>query len=238
MILLATQATHNGISMLWVIMIGLMILSLIVQIQLKSKFKRYSKVPLPYGMTGKDVAERMLRDHGITDVSILCTPGMLSDHYDPARNTVNLSKDVYYGNSIAAAAVAAHECGHAVQYADGYGPVKLRSALVPIVSFSSNIVMWVILAGIIMIETFPQIMLIGICLFALTTLFSFVTLPVEIDASRRAVQWLDHAGITTAETYPMACSALRTAAYTYVIAALTSLATLLYYILIFMGRRD
>lgn len=219
-------------------MIGLMILSFIVQASLTRKFKKYSKVPLPYGMTGKDVAEKMLRDHGIDNVSVVCVAGMLSDHYNPARNTVNLSHDVYFGNSIAAAAVAAHECGHAVQHATAYSWLKMRSALVPFVSFSDKIVMWVLLFGVLMVETFPQLLLFGIFLFALTTLFSLVTLPVEIDASRRAVAWLDTTRIATVETRPMACSALRTAAYTYVIAALTSLATLLYYIMIYLGRRD
>lgn len=228
----------GGMSFAWLIFIGLMILGLVVQANVKAKFRKYSKVPLPDGLTGKDVAERMLRDNGITDVSVLCVPGMLSDHYNPAKHTVNLSKDVYYGNSIAAAAVAAHECGHAVQHARAYVWLKFRSALVPVVSYSDRIVMWVLLAGVLLVETFPSLLLFGICLFALTTLFAFVTLPVEIDASRRAVAWLDTARITTPETYPMACSALRSAAYTYVVAALSSLATLLYYIMIYMNRRD
>ena len=227
-----------GIPMIWVIFIALMILSLAVQTSLKSKFRKYSKVLLPGEMTGRDVAEQMLRDNGIRDVSVVCIPGMLTDHYNPAKRTVNLSKDVYYGNNISAAAVAAHECGHAVQHATAYAWLSMRSALVPFVSAVDRIVMWILLAGVLLVETTPSLLLFGICLFALTTLFTFITLPVEIDASRRAIAWLDSTQIATVETRPMACSALRTAAYTYVIAALTSLATLLYYIMIFLGRRD
>ncbi len=238
MILLQSNVGTGGMPLAWLIFIGLMVMGLIVQANLKSKFRRYSKVPLPNGMTGKDVAEKMLRDHGITDVSVQCVPGMLSDHYNPDKQTVNLSRDVFYGNSIAAAAVAAHECGHAVQHAQAYAWLRLRSSLVPIVSYSDRIVMWVLLAGVLLVETTPSLLLFGICLFALTTLFTLVTLPVEIDASRRAVAWLDTAQITTSETYPMACSALRSAAYTYVVAALSSLATLLYYIMIYLNRRD
>ena len=234
----ANNPANTGIPMIWLIFGALMVLSFIVQASLKRKFNRYAKVPLPYGMTGKDVAEKMLHDHGINDVSVVCIPGMLSDHYNPATKTVNLSQSVFSGNSIAAAAVAAHECGHAVQHATAYSWLKMRSALVPFVSFSDRIVMWVLLAGILMVQTFPQLLLLGILLFAVSTLFSFVTLPVEINASQRAVAWLDNAGIATAETRPMAVSALRSAAYTYVIAALTSLATLLYYILIYLGRRE
>ena len=238
MILLQSTVGTGGISLAWLVFIGLMVMGLIVQANVKNKFKKYSKVPLPNGMTGKDVAEKMLRDHGITDVSVQCVPGMLSDHYNPDKQTVNLSRDVYYGDSIAAAAVAAHECGHAVQHAQAYAWLRLRSSLVPIVSYSDRIVMWVLLAGVLLVETTPSLLLFGICLFALTTLFTLVTLPVEINASRRAVAWLDTAQITTSETYPMACSALRSAAYTYVIAALSSLATLLYYIMIYLNRRD
>lgn len=227
-----------GIPSIWVIMIVLMILSFIVQQSMQSKFKKFSKVPLPYGMTGAQVAEKMLRDNGIYDVSVVCVPGMLTDHYNPAKHTVNLSQEVYHGNSIAAAAVAAHECGHAVQHATSYSWLRMRSALVPFVSFSDRIVMWVLLLGVLMVESFPSLLLLGILLFAVTTLFSFVTLPVEIDASRRAIAWLDTTQIATVETRPMACSALRTAAYTYVIAALSSLATLLYYVMIYLGRRD
>lgn len=238
MIMMYAETASSGLPLIWVIFIALMILSLVVQSSLKSKFRRYSKVEIPDGMTGKDVAEKMLRDHGIRDVSVVCVPGMLSDHYNPAKHTVNLSRDVYYGNNIASAAVAAHECGHAVQHATAYSWIQMRSALVPVVSAVDRIVMWVLLAGVLLVETTPSLLLFGIFLFALTTLFTFVTLPVEIDASRRAIAWLDTTQIATAETRPLACSALRTAAYTYVISALTSLATLLYYIMIFLGRRD
>lgn len=224
--------------MYWIIFIGFALLSWIVSYRLKSKFEKYSKVPLPNGMTGKDVAEKMLHENGIFDVKVVSTPGSLTDHYNPTNQTVNLSESVYYSNSVAAAAVAAHECGHAVQHAKAYGPLKMRSALVPVVSFSSNIMMWVILGGMVMINTFPQLLLFGIILFATTTLFSFVTLPVEIDASRRALVWLSSAGITNVATHDKAEDALRSAAYTYVVAALGSLATLLYYVMIYMGRRN
>ena len=189
-------------------------------------------------MTGREVAEKMLQDHGIYNVTVTSTPGHLTDHYNPTNNTVNLSPEVYNGNSVAAAAVAAHECGHAVQHAVAYAPLQLRSALVPVVSFASNWVQWILLAGIIMVQTMPSILFIGIILFAMTTLFSFITLPVEIDASRRATAWLQRAGITSNYDHPMAVSALRSAAYTYVVAALSSLATLIYYVLIFTGNRD
>jgi Zn-dependent membrane protease YugP len=177
----------------------------------------------------------MLRENGIYDVKVTCTRGHLTDHYNPATKTVNLSESVYNSANIAAAAVAAHECGHALQHATAYAPLRMRSALVPVVSFASNWVMWIILLGLFMIETFPQLMLIGIILFGLTTLFSFITLPVEVNASQRAVAWLRSTGITDNHTTEMASDALRSAAYTYVVAALSSLATLLYYILIFLG---
>ncbi|MDH6305662.1 Zn-dependent membrane protease YugP [Parabacteroides sp. PF5-5] len=222
----------------WIIFIGIAILSWLVSYRLQSKFKKYSQIPVPNGMTGRDVAEKMLRDNGIYDVQVISTPGHLTDHYNPTNHTVNLSESVYNSNSIAAAAVAAHECGHAVQHATAYAPLKMRSALVPIVSFSSNIMTWVLLGGMLLINTFPQLLLFGIILFATTTLFSFITLPVEINASQRAVAWLSNAGITNANTYDKAVDALRSAAYTYVVAALGSLATLLYYIWIFLGRRD
>ena len=212
------------------------ILSYIVQTNLSRKFKAYAKIPLVSGMTGREVAEKMLREHGITNVQVTCTDGFLTDHYNPANGTVNLSEGVYNSRSVAAAAVAAHECGHAVQHAVAYGPLQLRSALVPVVQFASSWVQWVLLAGILLVESFPSLLLIGIVLFAMTTLFSFVTLPVEIDASRRATAWLSNAGMTTVRTHSMAVDALRSAAYTYVVAALSSLATLVYYIMIFMGR--
>lgn len=223
-----------------IIFIAVALVSYLVQANLKSKFKRFSQEPLGNGMTGRDVAIRMLQDNGIYDVQVTSTPGMLTDHYNPANKTVNLSEGVYGSCSVAAAAVAAHECGHAVQHATGYSFLRMRSALVPVVSFSSSIVSWVLLAGIVLIESMPQILGIGIGLFALTTLFSFITLPVEINASQRAVQWLNRAGITYGSTHEHAKEALRSAAYTYVVAALSSLATLLYYVMIFMGqqRRD
>ena len=221
-----------------IIFLGVTILSWVVQANLQSKFKKYSQVPLNGGMTGREVAEKMLRDNGIYNVTVTCTPGHLTDHYNPTNGTVNLSESVYHSNSVAAAAVAAHECGHAVQHAVAYAPLQLRSALVPVVTFASNTVQWVLLAGILLVEVFPALLLIGIGLFALTTLFSFVTLPVEIDASRRATQWLSSAGITSPYNHQMAVSALSSAAYTYVVAAIGSLATLLYYVMIFLGRRD
>lgn len=217
----------------WIIFIAIALASWLVSYSLKRKFEQYSKEALP--MNGRDVAAKMLRDHGITDVQITHIDGQLTDHYNPVTKTVNLSRDVYYGTNVAAAAVAAHECGHAVQHATAYAPLKMRSALVPVVSFASNWMTWILLAGMLMIETFPQILLAGICLFALTTLFSFITLPVEVNASQRAVNWLQESGLTDRETTEMASDALHSAAYTYVVAALSSLATLVYYILIFIG---
>ena len=214
--------------MIWIILISVMILSQLVQTMLQRRFDKYAEIPV--GLTGAEVASRMLAAHGIRDVKIVSIAGKLSDHYDPTTKTVNLSEGVYYGRSVASAAVAAHECGHVVQHATGYAPLKMRSALVPVVSFSSNIVSWVLLAGVILINVMPSLLWLGIGLFALTTLFSFITLPVEINASSRAVAWLDSAGIVGYETKPMAQDALKWAAYTYVIAALGSLATLLYYI--------
>ena len=211
-------------------MIVVMILSMIIQWRLNKKFQEYAAVPLTSGLTGAEVAKKMLYDNGIRDVKIVSVEGTLSDHYNPDTKTVNLSQDVFLGRNVAAAAVAAHECGHALQHAMGYAPLKLRTALVPVVSFASKWVMWVLLAGVLLVEVFPQLLWFGIALFALTTLFSFVTLPVELNASSRAVTWLDTAGIVSYETRPMAASALRWAAYTYVIAALGSLATLMYYI--------
>lgn len=215
-------------SAIWIIMIAVMVLSMIVQNMLQSRFKKYSEVPL--NMTGAEVASRMLAAHGIRDVQIVSIPGKLTDHYDPTTKTVNLSEDVYFGRSVSAAAVAAHECGHVVQHATRYPFLQMRSALVPVVSFSNSIVSWVLLAGVIFIKSFPSLLWIGIGLFAMTTLFSFITLPVEINASSRAVKWLETSGIVTYETKPMAVDALKWAAYTYVIAAIGSLATLLYYI--------
>lgn len=203
---------------------------------LNHRFKQYSKVYLP--LTGKEVAEKMLRDNGITDVKVISTPGRLTDHYDPTSKTVNLSEGVYMSNNVAAAAVAAHECGHAIQHAYAYAPLRMRSALVPVVNFASKWITWLLLGGILLLETFPHLLLAGILMYAITTLFAFVTLPVEINASQRAVAWLEQAGVTDRQTTPMASSALRSAAYTYVVAALSSLGTLIYYIWIFTGRRD
>lgn len=204
---------------------------------LNHRFKQYSKVYIP--LTGREVAEKMLRDNGITDVQVISTSGHLTDHYNPSNKTVNLSDAVYNSNSVAAAAVAAHECGHALQHAYAYAPLSMRSALVPVVSFASKWVTWILLGGILLLERFPQLLLAGIILYALITLFAFITLPVEINASVRAVAWLEQAGVTDRQTTPMASTALRTAAYTYVVAALSSLGTLVYYILILVGgRRD
>lgn len=224
--------------MYWILFIGIAVVSYVVQHSLKGKFEKYSKMPLAGGMTGRDVAEKMLHDNGIYDVRVISTAGMLTDHYNPVNKTVNLSEGVYGSSSVAAAAVAAHECGHAVQHAHAYVPLKMRSALVPVVQFSSSIVSWVLLAGILMVNTFRPLLLAGICLFGITTLFSVITLPVEINASRRALVWLSRAGITNSYNHRAAEDALRSAAYTYVVAALSSLATLVYYIMIYMGRRD
>ena len=217
-------------------MILVMVLSLIVQQMLQSRFNKYSKVPTANGMSGAEVAQKMLNDHGIYDVKVVPTRGMLTDHFNPQTKTIALSEGVYSSRSVAAAAVAAHECGHAVQHATGYSALKMRTALVPFVSFASNIVQWVLLAGVIFFNTFPSLLWIGIILFASTTLFSFITLPVEINASTRAVAWLGKTGVTDSQTRPMAVDALKWAAYTYVIAAIGSLATLLYYIGIARSR--
>ena len=221
---------------IWIIMIAVMVLSFIVQQMLQSRFRKYSQIPTTNGMTGAEVAQKMLNDHGIYDVKVVPTQGMLTDHFNPQTKTVALSEGVYSSRSVAAAAVAAHECGHAVQHAQGYAFIRMRSALVPVVSFASNIVQWVLLAGVLLMHKFPGLLWFGIILFATTTLFSFVTLPVEINASSRAISWLSSTGVTDSRTRPMAIDALKWAAYTYVIAAISSLATLLYYIGI--ARRD
>jgi Zn-dependent membrane protease YugP len=223
---------------IWAIFIGFTLLSWLVSWQLKRRFEKYSKMPTANGMTGRDVVEKMLRDNNVRGVKIGSVAGRLTDHYNPVDKTINLSHDVFHAANVAAAAVAAHECGHALQHAKAYSMLALRSALVPAVSFASKWMSWVLLAGIIFVETFPSLLLVGICLFALTTLFSIVTLPVEIDASRRALVWLKSSGITTAESQPYAKDALKWAAYTYVVAALSSLATLLYYVMIFLSRRE
>jgi len=221
---------------IWIIVIAVMMLSLIIQQTLQSRFTKYSQVPTPGGLTGAEVARRMLEENGITNVTVTSTPGQLTDHFNPQTMTVNLSESVYGQRSIAAAAVAAHECGHVLQHAQGYAPLKLRSALVPVVTFANRTVQWVILLGVLLISITPALLWLGIALFAATTLFSFITLPVEVNASQRAVAWLENSRITDSETGPMAKDALKWAAYTYVIAAIGSLATLLYYI--GMARRN
>ena len=221
-----------GVMFISLIFIGI---SLLVSGRLKSKFKKYAAVPLSSGLTGKQVAEKMLRDNGIYDVQVVSVNGFLSDHYNPADKTVNLSPDVYSGSNISAAAVAAHECGHAVQHATSYQWLQLRSKLVPAVQFSSSIVPWVLMIGVFMLNRFPQLLLGGIVLFAVTTVFSLITLPVEFDASKRGLAWLDHANITRREEHDMAKDALKWAALTYVVAALSSVAILVQYILIYMS---
>jgi hypothetical protein len=223
---------------IWIIFIGFMILSWIVSMVLKSKFRKYSKIIVDNGMSGRDVAERMLRDHGIKDVKVISVQGHLTDHYNPLNRTINLSQDVYNGRNISSAAVAAHECGHAVQHATAYSWLGFRSKLVPAVSFSSKWIQWILLGGVLLVNSFPALLFAGIILFALTTIFSFITLPVEINASQRALAWLSNAGITSYQNHDKAQDALKWAAYTYVVAALGSLATLLYYIMIFLGARD
>ncbi|MBR4380554.1 MAG: zinc metallopeptidase [Bacteroidaceae bacterium] len=227
---------QTGIGIQWIIFIGVAVISWLVQWNLQRKFKKYSQIGNASGMTGAEIAMKMLRDNGLYDVKVTHVEGQLTDHYNPTNKTVNLSEGVYNSDSIMAAAVAAHECGHAVQHARAYGPLTMRSQLVPIVSFASQWVTWVILAGIFLLEVFPTILLIGILMFAATTLFSFITLPVEIDASRRALAWLNNSGMTNYTNQAYAKDALKSAAYTYVVAALGSLATLIYYIMIFMGR--
>ena len=224
---------------LYYITIGIFLISLIVQMQLQSKVKKYSKQKLSSGKTGVEVAQQMLNENGIYDVKVVSVGGFLTDHYNPITKTVNLSTDVFNGRNVAAAAVAAHECGHAVQHAMAYGPLTLRSKLVPVVSIASNWMSWVLLGGMLLLSYTgnPYVLAIGVALYALTTIFSLVTLPVEIDASRRAVKWLDSRGLTDAATHDNAVSALRSAAYTYVVAALSSLATLFYYILLLLNRR-
>ncbi|MCR5193764.1 MAG: zinc metallopeptidase [Bacteroidales bacterium] len=227
-----------NIPLIWIIFGILFVLSFIASKSVESKFKKYSKIPMNYGMTGREVAEQMLRDNDIRDVTIQEVNGTLTDHYNPVNKTLNLSHAVYSGNSVAAAAVAAHECGHAVQHATAYYWLGLRSKLVPAVNISNRFTPWILFVGILMVQKFPTLLLAGIILFAVTTLFSVVTLPVEINASRRALVWLNTHNITSPDTHGYAESALRSAAYTYVISALTSLATLLYYLMIYFGSRD
>lgn len=224
-------------TLMWGLFIALTLISMLVSSNVSRKFKKYAHIRTEGGLTGREVAEMMLRDNDICDVQINMVKGTLTDHYNPANKTLNLSPEVYNGTSVAAAAVAAHECGHAVQHAVGYAPLGMRSALVPVVSFSSKWVSWVLLGGLLLVKTFPQLLLVGIGLFALTTLFSIITLPVEINASARALKWIQHRDITSTSTHQYAVSALRSAAYTYVMSALTSLATLAYYVMIYLGER-
>jgi Zn-dependent membrane protease YugP len=228
--------------MYWILVIGIALAGWLVQQNLKHKFKKYSKLALGSGMTGKDVAELMLRENGITGVKVVATNGILTDNYNPTNHTISLSEEVYGSYSVTAAAVAAHETGHAIQHARAYGPLKMRSALVPVISFSSQWVTWIMLGGLLLMGSGSKIghtlLLIGIFLYAAITLFSFITLPVEIDASKRALTWLSSSGITNSHTHFPAEDALKAAAYTYVVAALGSLATLIYYIWIYLGRRS
>lgn len=221
-----------------ILMGGIMLASWLVSSRLKSKFEKYSKLHLQNGMSGQEIAEKMLADHGITDVKVISVAGQLTDHYNPADKTVNLSEAVYNQRNAAAAAVAAHECGHAVQHATAYNWLTMRSQLVPIVNVASNYMQWILLGGILMLNSFPQLLLIGIVIFAATTLFSIVTLPVEYDASNRALAWLENKQMLTQQEQEGAKDALKWAARTYVVAALGSIATLMYYISIYMGRRD
>ena len=222
---------------MFVLLIGIMLASWLVSNKLKSKFETYSKLHLQNGMSGAEIAEKMLADHGITDVRVISTPGQLTDHYNPADKTVNLSEGVFNQRNAAAAAVAAHECGHAVQHAVAYSMLTLRSQLVPIVSVASNYVQWVLLAGILMVNSFPQLLLIGILLFAATTIFSVITLPVEYDASNRALAWLEKSQVVTPQEHEGAADALKWAARTYVVAAIGSVGTLIYYVMIYLNRK-
>ncbi|MFM2155265.1 MAG: hypothetical protein RL516_14 [Bacteroidota bacterium] len=225
--------------MMFVLSLVFMAIGWMVQSRLKSKFEKYSQTPISSDLSGEEIAKKMLRDNAIYDVKVICVEGQLTDHYNPADKTVNLSQGVYYGKNAAAAAVSAHECGHAVQHATAYNMLQLRSTLVPIVSVASGWMHWILLAGILTINTFPSLLLIGICLFAATTLFSLVTLPVEFDASNRALAWLESSGVSTRQEHDNAKDALWWAAMTYVVAAIASIATLLYYVMIYMGgRRD
>lgn len=228
----------GGYTGLWIIGGLFAIIGMIVSGMLKSRFKEFSKIRISSGLTGREVAEKMLKEHGITDVTITQSQGMLSDHYNPANKTVNLSPGVYDNNSVAAAAVAAHECGHAVQHATAYTWLQMRSKMVPMVQVSSSMLQWVILGGIIFINSFPQLLLAGIILFGVTTLFSIVTLPVEFDASRRALVWLNNSRIVSDQQHDKAANALKWAASTYVVAALGSIASLLYLVMIYLGKRN
>lgn len=226
-----------GINIEWLLIIVIGIVGMIVQMRLQSVFAKYSRVMFPGGLTGREVAEKMLRDNGIYDVKVTSTPGHLTDHYNPQNKTVNLSESVYNSNSVSAAAVAAHECGHAVQHARGYAPLQLRSQLVPIISFSSQWATWVIIGGILTIKTFPALFWIGIAMIAMSAIFSLVTLPVEYNASARALEWLQASRTLSGQSLAQARTALSWAARTYLVAALSAIATLLYY-LSFARNRD
>lgn len=222
----------------YILMGAIMLASWLVGWQLKRKFEKYSSIHLNNGMSGAEIATKMLHDHGIYNVKVISTPGRLTDHYNPMDKTVNLSEAVYNQRNAAAAAVAAHEVGHAVQHATAYRWLTMRSKLVPIVNIASSMVSWVLLLGIVMMETFPQLMLIGIVMFAMTTLFSIVTLPVEYDASNRALKWLKAKNMVNQREYAGAKDSLNWAARTYLVAALSSIGTLLYYVMIYLGRRE
>jgi len=227
----------NEIMLVSLLFLGI---SFLVSSILKGKFSRYGKLQLSKGLSGKEIAEKMLRENGIYDVTVTSVDGFLSDHYNPLNKTVNLSPDVYHGVSVSAAAVAAHECGHAVQHATAYGPLVFRSRMVPVVQFSANIVNWVLMAGIIMlaVSNNATVLLIGIIMMSLTVLFSLVTLPVEFDASKRALAWLEQTNVTNSEEYPLAKDALKWAATTYVVAALAAVVTLIQYVMIYLNSRE
>ena len=220
-----------------ILMGGIMLASWLVSSRLKNKFEKYSKLHLRNGMSGQEIAEKMLADHGIRDVKVISVAGQLTDHYNPTDKTVNLSEAVFNQRNAAAAAVAAHECGHAVQHATAYSWLTMRSKMVPVVNIASTYMQWILLGGILMINSFPQLLLIGIVIFAATTLFSIVTLPVEYDASNRALAWLENKRMLSQEEQAGAKDALKWAARTYVVAALGSIATLMYYVSIYMNRR-
>lgn len=229
----------EGNPMMGAYLIGavMMLVSWLVGNQLKSRFEKYSRTPLQSNLSGREIAEQMLRDHGIADVKVISVKGQLTDHYNPANKTVNLSEPVYHARNAAAAAVAAHEVGHAVQHATSYAWLEMRSKLVPVVSFASQWMQWVLLGGILMINTFPELLLIGIILFAMTTVFSIVTLPVEYDASNRALAWMTQRGVVNRSEHAMSADALKWAARTYLVAALASIGTLLYYLMVYLNRR-
>lgn len=227
----------NEIMLVSLLFLGI---SFLVSAVLKSKFTKYSKELLSSGLTGREIAEKMLRENGIYDVKVISVEGFLSDHYNPLNKTVNLSPEVYNGTSVSAAAVAAHECGHAVQHATQYGPLMFRSKMVPVVQVSSMLVNYILMAGLIILATTnnPTVLLIGIIVMSITVLFSLITLPVEFDASKRALAWLNHTNITNAQEYPKAKDALKWAATTYVVAALAAVVTLIQYILVYLNSRD